>query len=160
MLRHTCTDSCRVHAGLDNNLAASPAPWRAVHDAAEPHKAPFPAHFRALGSFEKLLVVRVLRPDKVLPAVRDVVAEHMGAQFCSPPPFALSACYSDSSPTAPLVFVLSAGSDPTAALLQFAAQREMDSRMHAISLGARRCPPHACVHWARGAARRMHALHA
>ena len=124
-----------VSAGLDNNVTTSPASWRAVHDASEPHLQKFPGHFAQLSSVQKLLIVRVLRPDRVMPAVRDVVAEHMGDRFVSPPPFQLSACYADSSSTAPLVFVLSAGSDPTATLLQFATEREMDNRLHAISLG-------------------------
>ena len=124
-----------VSAGLDNNVATSPANWRVVHDASEPHLQTFPAHFSRLSSVQKLLIVRVLRPDRVMPAVRDVVAEHMGDRFVSPPAFQLSACYADSSSTAPLVFVLSAGSDPTATLLQFASEREMDNRLHAISLG-------------------------
>lgn len=124
-------------AGLDNSVTSAPDVWRAVHDAAEPHRQPFPAHFRALKLFQKLLVVRALRPDKVTPAVRDFVAENMGEKFTAAPPFKLADCYADSSPTAPLVFVLSAGSDPTAALLQFAAECEMENRLHAISLGAR-----------------------
>lgn len=125
-----------LFAGLDNSFTTSPDVWRSVHDAADPHIQPFPAHFFNLSSFQKLLLVRVLRPDRVLPAVRDVVAEQMGERFVAPPPFQLSACYADSSSTAPLVFVLSAGSDPTATLLQFASEKEMDNRLHAISLGA------------------------
>lgn len=125
-----------VHAGLDNNFMTAPGPWRTVHDASEPHLQAFPAHYIKLSSVQKLLIVRVLRPDRVMPAVRDFVAEHMGNRFVTPPPFQLAACYADSSSTAPLVFVLSAGSDPTATLLQFASEREMDNRLHAISLGA------------------------
>ena len=48
-------------------------------------------------------------------------------RYVEPPPFNLHACYADSSPTTPLIFVLSAGSDPTAALLQFAGEFLRDS---------------------------------
>ena len=68
------------------------------------------------------------RPDKVVPAVQDFVEAQLGRKFVEPPTFDLSACHADSSPTTPLIFVLSAGSDPTAALLQFAAERDMSSR--------------------------------
>lgn len=63
-----------------------------------------------------------------MPAVQDFVEAQLGRKFVEPPTFDLSACHADSSPTTPLIFVLSAGSDPTAALLQFAAERDMSSR--------------------------------
>ena len=68
------------------------------------------------------------RPDKVVPAVQDFVEAQMGRKFVEPPTFDLTACHADSSATTPLIFVLSAGSDPTAALLQFAAEKDMSSR--------------------------------
>jgi dynein heavy chain, axonemal len=57
---------------------------------------------------------------QVMPAVADFVEAQLGRHFVEMPPFNLAACYADSGPTTPLVFVLSAGSDPTAVLLQFA----------------------------------------
>ena len=91
-----------------------------MYDAAEPHSVRMPGHFATLEPFQKLLVLRCLRPDKVVPAVQALVSEALGQRCVEPPAFDLAACYADSSPTTPLIFVLSAGSDPTAALLQFA----------------------------------------
>lgn len=68
------------------------------------------------------------RPDKVVPAVQDFVEAQLGRKFVEPPTFDLKACHADSTPLTPLIFVLSAGSDPTAALLQFASEKDMSSR--------------------------------
>lgn len=49
-------------------------------------------------------------------------------------PFLLS-CLQESSATTPLLFVLSTGSDPTAALMQFAQAQGYGSKISVISMG-------------------------
>lgn len=44
----------------------------------------------------------------------------MEKSFVEPPTFNLQASFDDSAPTIPLIFILSAGSDPMANLLEFA----------------------------------------
>ena len=45
--------------------------WRRVVDAQEPQNEALPAPFEAeLAPFDRLLLVRMLRPDKLIPAVR------------------------------------------------------------------------------------------
>ena len=60
-------------------------------------------------------------PGLLSPPVQAFVANTLGAKFTEPPPFDLAGSYKESSAVAPLLFVLSPGSDPTAALLTFAA---------------------------------------
>ena len=52
-----------------------------------------------------------------------------------PPTFNLSLCFRDSSITSPLIFVLSAGSDPVADFLRFAEEMEFSKKYDQISLG-------------------------
>lgn len=61
-----------------------------------------------------MIVVRGLRPDKIVPAVAKYVTGKLGKKFVQPPPFDLSKSYLDSNSTIPLVFVLSPGADPMA----------------------------------------------
>jgi dynein heavy chain len=50
----------------------------------------------------------------------DFVKEELGELFINPPPFNLKEIYADSSNIKPLIFVLSPGSDPFAALKNYA----------------------------------------
>jgi dynein heavy chain len=109
--------------GIGKHLTENLVNWKSFFDAMEPHKLPIPGVFaQKLSLFQKLMVMRCLRPDKVIPAIQDFVIDKLGTKFVLPPQFNLDACYQDSSATCPLIFVLSPGSDPTAALLKYAGQ--------------------------------------
>ena len=84
---------------------------------------------------QKLLLIRTMRPDKFVPAVSSFVESSRGRKFTEPPNFDLELSYNESSCTCPLIFVLSIGSDPTAALLKYAEDKDMASKLSVISMG-------------------------
>ena len=120
--------------GLRESFTAQLAEWQALYDNDEPHRCAMPGRFHAdLTGFQKLLVLRTIRPDKVILGVQDFVEAEMGRKFLDPPPFDLASCHADSSVTQPLVFVLSPGSDPMVRLLKFAEATK--HKVDSISLG-------------------------
>ncbi len=87
---------------------------RLIHPAhtisSQAHTVPLAEPFASrLSTFQRLLVLRCLRPDKVLAGVRALVGEVLGPRFVEPPPLHLATCYQESGPATPLVFVLSPG---------------------------------------------------
>merc|ERR1711871_347608 len=89
-----------------------------------------------LNSLQKMIVLRAIRPDKVINAIQMYIIENLGQKFIEPPPFDLEPVFADSVATAPLTFVLVSGADPTGALIAFAEERGMlNGKYHAISLG-------------------------
>jgi dynein heavy chain len=123
-----------AYAGLDVHFEGDVAAWKVLYDRPDAQNEPLPAPWHdRLRPFERLCVLRCIRPDKVVLAIQDFVVGKLGKQFVEPPPFDLKSCYDDSSVIAPLVFILSPGSDPMASLLKFANDRKV--KFASISLG-------------------------
>ncbi|EQC40888.1 hypothetical protein SDRG_01953 [Saprolegnia diclina VS20] len=110
--------------------------WRRIFDAVDPHLARLPSHFPfTLNTFQKLCVLRCIRPDRMMEAIQLFVAEQLGQRFIEPPTFDLPGSFADASVTTPLIFILSTGSDPAKDLLQFADVMKMGRKFNSISLG-------------------------
>jgi dynein heavy chain len=59
----------------------------------------------------------------------------MGRKFIEVPVFEIEKCFDDSSSLTPLIFVLSAGSDPVSDFIKFAEEKNMARKCEMISLG-------------------------
>ncbi|XP_066927305.1 dynein axonemal heavy chain 1-like isoform X2 [Clytia hemisphaerica] len=115
-----------------NNLEG----FKRIFDSVEPHREPQPGQWaECLDNFQKLLVLRCIRADKVTNAMQDFVAGHLGQRFIEPQTADLGQVFKDSSPTTPLIFVLSPGTDPASALYKFAEEMRFSKKLNAISLG-------------------------
>ncbi|KAK9514800.1 hypothetical protein VZT92_025488 [Zoarces viviparus] len=123
--------------GIKEAFMKNPEGFRSIYDSKEPSTTPLPAPWcEKLNDLQKMIIVRCLRPDKIVPAVTKFVTGKLGVKFVQPPPFDLSKSYLDSNCTIPLVFVLSPGADPMASLLKFASDKNMDgAKFQSISLG-------------------------
>lgn len=136
----------RFNHELTESVESRPKAWQVIYDSSSPHNERLPGRFeKELDGIARLCIVRCIRPDRLVPAIRDFVSKELGEQYAYAPLFDISACYDDSSPTTPLVFVLSPGSDPMTALLQFAESKGMEGKMNKISLGQGQGPKAAAM---------------
>jgi len=143
-----CRASANIDAlkGLADSFTKNLDKWKAIYDHSLPQQQPLPEPYNeTLTPFQKLLVLRFVRMDKVVPALQLYVASEMGQRFIEPPPFDLPSSFGESSCIAPLLFVLSPGSDPTAALLQFAEEKGYNSKLSKLSMGQGQGPKAAAL---------------
>jgi len=119
--------------GLTDAIRTAPGAWAALATADDPLGTLEPLLPDA-SPFRRLLVVRAMRPDKVAAALSDVVCREMGPAFAAKPAFDLRRCYDDADACTPLVFILSAGTDPMADLTKL-------SEAAAAAAGGGRAPP-------------------
>ncbi|KAA0164767.1 hypothetical protein FNF31_02304 [Cafeteria roenbergensis] len=121
---------------LDRVEAELPA-FEAVFDDADPWTSlgELFASKPAIGLFQRMCLLRCLRPDKVVQAVQVFVEAELGRRFIDPPAFDLKKCFDDSASTKPLIFVLSAGADPMSELEALAEREGRLKGMRQVSLG-------------------------
>lgn len=76
-------------------------------DCEAPHLQEPPGKWAScLSEFQKLLLLRAIREEKTIFAMRVFVQKNLGTTFAESPPFDLQAAYEDSVCTTPLIFIL------------------------------------------------------
>jgi dynein heavy chain len=79
--------------------------------------------------------MRCFRPDRVYNAVKLFVIETLGEKFVQPPVLDYPRIFSQSSPLAPMVFILSPGADPQSDIQKFSDDMNMNSKFKFVALG-------------------------
>jgi len=124
-------------SGIHESIKRLENGWKKIYDSNEPQTVEVPGEWNTkLNHFQKIVVLRCIRPDKVVPAVQEFVTTEFGKHYIEPPPFDLAKSFEDSTCCTPVIFVLSPGSDPTISLLKFADDQGFSgSRLSSLSLG-------------------------
>jgi len=122
-------------SGLATEVEANLKRWEAIYDAVDPAKALEDTFGERWNLFQRVVLLRCIRPDKVVPLVQQFISVQMGSKFIDPPAFDLKACFDDSVCTTPLIFVLSPGADPMTELQKVAERVGKGKQLVGVSLG-------------------------
>ncbi|XP_069675994.1 dynein axonemal heavy chain 7 isoform X3 [Periplaneta americana] len=129
-------DEVPAFRGFLTSFTNSLQEWHDYYDIQETEEADLPSPWeKTLSNFQKLIIVRVFRPDKLLASISWFIRTEMGDMFVKPPAFDLQKSYTDSNCLCPLIFILSPGADPMASLLAFASKMKYGNRFNSVSLG-------------------------
>ncbi|KAK0131808.1 Dynein heavy chain 6, axonemal [Merluccius polli] len=135
---HICIRLGRLQAAINpenwEGFVSQPASM--AEDEEEEEEQSLRSHWNEkLGDFQKLVLIKAFMEEKVVFAVTQFVIVSLGKQFVENPPVDLATLYNDMTPSTPLVFILSTGSDPMGAFQRFAKERGYLDRVKSISLG-------------------------
>jgi dynein heavy chain len=90
---------------------------------------------RGLNSFQKLMLISIFKPEEVMLGLTCYIRDTLGKEFVESKTTSIAAVYEDMSPTMPLIFILSSGSDPMNSLQKFANEKDFIEKLFSISLG-------------------------
>jgi dynein heavy chain len=125
-----------TYGGLTQSIVKQWDAWQEWGTCPDPQTTPLPLEWAdKLDSFARLNVLKVFRPEKLLFAFQNYVINEIGQFFVESPTATMDVVYADTDVKTPLIFVLSAGADPTSALIKFAKERNFADKLNVISLG-------------------------
>lgn len=124
-------------AHLPHDVERNVEEWQNWYDLDAPESTEFPCGYKEkLKPFQRLMLLRCFRVDRVYRAVADYITEVTGEEYIMPPVISFDSIYEQSSPFTPVIFVLSPGSDPTAELMKLAERCGFGGgRFRYLSLG-------------------------
>ncbi|XP_059839458.1 dynein axonemal heavy chain 6-like [Hypanus sabinus] len=100
----------------------------------EPEDTIFP--WELLSAFQRLILIKILRPECLTAAVSMFVEEKLGSDFLPSPAVYFSNVFDETDASTPLIFLLSPGTDPIAQVLRFAKEfRGSTAHLDTVSLG-------------------------
>ena len=127
-----------VFTGLSAHMSSSSTrdAWKGWVECGDPQTTPMPAPWHEnLTPFSKMLVLKALREEKTVFAVKDFVSSNLGPAFVQSPPVSLAEVMKDAREDTPVIFILSTGADPTGMLFAYAKTQNYLARLKIISLG-------------------------
>ena len=114
------------------------AEWRAWARAEDPppDRVSPPADWQnRRGELQHILLLRVMRPDRLVAAIRTFIATYLDKAFIEPPRVDVNDIFRRSEATSPIVFILSPGVDPLPQLRALAAQQGVPLECLAMGRG-------------------------
>lgn len=129
------TNLSSVFSDMVDSLNQNGRSWKQWFLDSTPESLRLPGDWdNKLNEFQKMIVLRALRPDRVVFATKTFISNNLGPEFVQPPSLDLSVVLKDSSNITPIIFVLSSGSDPTQQLMTLA--NSLNKEVYSLSLGA------------------------
>ena len=117
---------------LSRHIVENLEDWERFHSNSDIKSAKLPG-YQDSTMWQKLLVLKCIRPDSLIDQSYEIIHENIGPEFLNPEKLNLKRCYKYSDPAIPLIFILSESAyDPAEMLRKFAGN--MNRTLNIIAL--------------------------
>ncbi len=108
-------EELEIFAGLLDIISSNSEStyWRKWLKDEKAEESDMPKSQAKLTEFQKLLVIKALRPDRITSAITNYIRENMGDKYIESTTFDMAATFKETSCLTPIFFVLFPGIDPT-----------------------------------------------
>jgi len=108
--------------------------WQKYFDLYSVEKEPLPIKDN-MSSFTKLLMIRVMRIDRVCSTLEIMISDVLGPDFLSNPIFEISHMFKNTDRWTPIIFITSSGADPFDEIMSYAHSQGIASIIKPQSIG-------------------------
>ena len=70
--------------GFSKHVRENTRDWAVVYESLDPARAAFPEPWDGLNAFQKMVALRTIRMDKIVPAMTSYVSEALGSRHAPP----------------------------------------------------------------------------
>ena len=86
--------------GFDKDFQENIKMWEKIYNSPKPHKTDevdWPEKWSEDSNFHRIMILRIIRPDKIVAAIQDLICEEkeLGHHYIQPPPFDLKRNYEE-----------------------------------------------------------------
>jgi dynein heavy chain, axonemal len=106
-------ESVKVFSSLSSQMESEALQWRKWYQDEKAEELDLPKSCKDVSMFQRLLLLRAMRPDRLTGALTKFIEEQLGAKYVNTPPFEIFKSYQEMTPKIPMFFVLFPGVDPT-----------------------------------------------
>ena len=118
---------------IGDDLMADADEWEDWYNSTEP--GPLPGEYANVTSLQRLLILRALRPDRLVTELRSFVTQELGYWFVEDQVFDPAETFQETSSSSPVLFYLFAGVDPIIWVEELAQKSSTTPRIIAMGQG-------------------------
>ena len=128
---------CKPLKGIDDNFIENIKSWESIMQSTAPLKETWPNKYAELDTFYKIILIRLIRPDRCVPMLKKLIGDKIGEEFTKSIPLDIVRAHAESKNTTPILFVLSPGADPMIVIENLASKISFNIEKNAkkLSLG-------------------------
>ncbi|XP_011706108.1 PREDICTED: dynein heavy chain 7, axonemal-like [Wasmannia auropunctata] len=121
---------------LANDFRANSVTWQKYCNAIPFQSHPIPSPWAdSLTRFQKLMLIKIVRYDKIVVEIMRLIEDTMEDVFNSDPRLQISESYAESSCLTPIIFILPSYASPLSLVSAYASARGYTSKFVSLSMG-------------------------